>query len=459
MNRETLKSIILVILIAFSLVLTVALWSYQPASETLEEGGSTADNKLTGVGTEEELSDLLIPEMVVYHENSDHFTFPEPNGKTNFNDQFKKWALSNFDTTPGEVDLNNIDKGVEVIFPTSLPLKVIKDLFTVNNNVILDNFNKNFERVFLIQNDERSTSTYELWFIQTSSQGDEVTLKASVNASAGDRAIKEFEERNDLTEIVRLADEMPSTDVSNVGANHIYLPTDDIFVPQVVLQTTAVPVTPLQNDLFPSPSSTIFYEAGEGIKRTKTNDRRLDQKKDDRLMEFLFLTTKSINESGMTEYDLLTRSVQDINSHLGWTNEFRIESLSTGLDELKYRMYFNEFPVMENEETEGFAQISLTYEDSDIQSYDRPLIKFVRTPYETDSMAELQSVDEVINQIQNSNTYDFNSIKNIGIRYTLEEQTNNLAYNLIPEWYIETESENWAPLFKEEPMPNGNAAP
>ena len=73
MNMETMKSVTLVILIALSLVLTVALWNYQPSGEVVEEGEEVIDTTQLD-GEENNVVSLVEPEQFVFHERGSSYS-------------------------------------------------------------------------------------------------------------------------------------------------------------------------------------------------------------------------------------------------------------------------------------------------------------------------------------------------------------------------------------------------
>ncbi|WP_226582231.1 YycH family regulatory protein [Halobacillus litoralis] len=455
MNRETMKSIILVILIAFSLVLTVALWQYQPATETLEDDGVIEDTKLEGLGETAKVSDVIVPDDIIFHEETSHFTFNDIEDKTSFFKRMQEWNLTNIDISPGPRGTRNVDRAVEIIFPESIPLQTIGDLFVINDETVLQNVEQNYDRIILARLSDPSAATmYELWFIQSGSDHSDLTLRANINANAGEQALSKIESKSDLQELMSLSETFEEADPDWLRSGHIYLPKEVNPLPEVVLQTDAIPVTPLQNDLFPSPESGVTYETNE-YKRKKTNERLMDIYDDSRLMEYVWLVPNSVNQKELKEYELLVRSVQDINSHWGWTEDFRLDSLSAAAGNIQYRMYYNDTPVMAVEDTYHLPSITQEYQEGQIQRYVRPLVKFKRFETGDNFRPEMESTEEVIATLQQMESLSFDEILGVEVRYTLEEQPSKLAYSLIPEWYYRTNTTDWTRLF-EEREPNQN---
>ncbi|WP_281974302.1 YycH family regulatory protein [Halobacillus litoralis] len=450
MNIETMKSVILVILIAFSLVLSVALWNYQPETETVDDDGLIEDTQLDeDIGGEQTIPGLVIPDQVVFHEEGTSYSFKDSDDEWSFFQQIQEWELSAMDLNPDPINFENHENAVEVIFPTTIPLQTVGDLFMADRE-LLGNTTQSFDRMFLVHhaNDQPPTS-YELWFVDSEGDGNIAKLQATISASAGERALSVLSNKDELQEQVRVADAFGNEETEGMGAQHIYLPKEEVSIPRVVLQQTeSIPVTPLRNDLFPSPDLVSIYNTNSGARRAKTAERQLDAI-DERRMEYVVMIPNSANSSNLGSYELLTKSVEDVNSHLGWTNDFRLNELLSyqNLNQVQYRMYHNDLPIMENQDTTGLANILLSYEQGEIQTYNRPLIKFESVNEQV--LGNIPSGEEVLEDLQQSGNYDLEDIQGLEIRYKLEEQNNRLVFNLIPKWYIQTSTGSWNELYGE----------
>ncbi|MBX0358257.1 YycH family regulatory protein [Halobacillus sp. Nhm2S1] len=457
MKKETMKSVILVILIAFSLVLTVALWTYQPMNEPLEEDVFIEDTRLEEIGSERTIPNLVPPDEVVFHEQNSYFTFKDNIDLTAFyQQQMQQWNLSNFDTSPRTINVDNHSEIVEIIFPAHLPVQVISDIFKVNEGIPMEGQQANFNRIFLLRHSTEgsaaSSSSYDLWFVNSDGEGSEVTLQADISAAAGERAIQEVDNKDEMVEMSRVADFLQINPEDRTNASHIYVPKNPVSISEYVLQTGAVNVKPIQNDIFPSNTRVFKSRTNSGENITKTIQRRLTQY--DKRMEYDLTIPNSANQKNLTEYELFVQSMEDINSHLGWTDDYRLNSILSGRDEVRYRLYFNDRPVLENVETYKLASIQLSYQQGQIQEYDRPLVQYSSI---NESETNLLSGEEVLLDLQRDGELETSRIRDLKIMYTIEEQRSELVYSLIPEWYMLTNS-GWTKVYPEEKSQNAEVS-
>ncbi|ASF41362.1 hypothetical protein CEH05_20195 [Halobacillus halophilus] len=443
MNMETMKSVILVILIALSLVLTVALWNYQPSSEIVEEGQEVIDTTQLD-GEENDLVSLVEPEQFVFHERGASYSYEDPAEKTAMYDRMKQWELLNVDETPAQPSFDEDSHVVEAVFPEELPLKVLENIFTVSTGELSET--QVFNRLFFIHgHDDNSSSFYQVLAVDSTDDVAPAKLRATIDEDYGSQLFNELDDKNDLIEQIALDGSISLLGSSEIE-NTIYLPEGRVAYPEEVLQTTPIPLVPIQNDLFP-PNAVVSSSSINGHRRLATTDRRLDVLDNETRLKYEYMIPNRANPSPLLEYDLLTRSINDVNNHVGWTNTFYLDSISSTMEKATYRMHYNGLPILSSET--NVEIMSMKYEQGEIQEYIRPLVIFERYPYDNTSTDELASGEEVRDFLTNTDKYNLEEVEGVKIGYQLKEQRPNLAYSLFPGWFVKL-SGSWVPLEMDE---------
>ncbi|MGP4069074.1 YycH family regulatory protein [Halobacillus sp. B29] len=445
MNIETMKSVILVILIALSLLLSVALWNYQPSSEVVEEGEEVIDTTELD-GEENDLVSLVEPEQFVFHEIGNSYAYKDPQKKSDMYDRIKQWELLNVDDTPEQPNFES-NRVVEAVFPEELPLKVLENIFTVNSGELSET--EGFNRLFFVHGHDSNSSYYEVLAVNTTDDAAPAKLQAIIDEDDGRQLFDELDNKDDLIEQIALDGSISLLENSEIE-NNVYLPEDRTTFPEEVLQTTPIPLVPIQNDLFPG-NAVVSSSTISGHRRLATTDRRLDILDNETRLRYEYMIPNRANPSPMFEYELLTRSLSDVNNHVGWTNMFYLDSISSTMEEATYRMHFNGLPILSSDS--DIEIMSIKYEQDSIQEYVRPLVTFERYPYDNTASDELVSGVEVREFLNETDQYDIEEIEGLKIGYQLKEQRPNLAYSLFPRWFIKI-SGSWSPLEMEEMSQN-----
>lgn len=439
MKVETMKSVILVILIAFSLLLSVALWNYQPNIELEETGESVGQTKLDK-GTEMSLSELVQPSQFVFHESGDHYSYRDLEDQAVIYRNMQDWRLVPTNMNPSTPSVEG-RKYVEVIFPTQVPLRTLSSILAYSDETLLPT-NQSFDRLFIVSTEnEGEGGVYTLWAVNSEEDVNPAKFKGTINQNAGSILFDELNNKEKLREQIRVAGPEDATYIDD-----LFIPRDEVQYPQEVLQTESVNVLPLRNYLFPA--EVQRYEGSSG-QRISDSKRVLEVLNNEEYMTYEFAILNSTNQIGLDAFDILTKSIEDLNNHNGWTNDFRLSLLSTDTGRVEYHMYFNNLEIMEH----PLATIFLQYEQRDIQEYNRPLVKFVSLPEGPLSSVTLKSGEEVVSYLNGQDKVDLSQIEDLKVGYTLEEQSSSLVYNLKPMWYIKR-SGVWETLFKEDVSQN-----
>ncbi|TGB01229.1 YycH family regulatory protein [Halobacillus salinus] len=439
MKVETMKSVILVILIAFSLLLSVALWNYQPKTEVEETGESIGQTKLDK-GTEMSLSELVQPSQFVFHEAGRHYSYQDPQDQTLIYQNMQDWRLVPSNLNPSTPDLEGRNY-VEIIFPTQVPMRTLSSIFAYSDDTQLAT-NQSFDRLFITQTEsDGDGNVYNLWAIDSEEDVNPAKFKGTINQNAGTIVFDELETKEKLKEQIRVA--KPG---DQLFIDDIFIPREAVAYPQEVLQTESVNVLPLRNYLFPA--EVQRYEGSSG-QRISDSKRVLEVLNNEEYMTYQFAILNSTNQIGLDAFDMLTKSIEDLNNHNGWTNDFRLSQLSTDTGRVEYHIYFNGLEIMGH----PLATIFLQYEQRDIQEYNRPLVKFLSLPEGPLSTSTLKSGEAVLSYLNGQDSVDISQVDDIKVGYTLEEQSSSLVYNLKPMWYIK-QNGTWEPLFKEDVSQN-----
>ncbi|WP_077623747.1 YycH family regulatory protein [Sediminibacillus massiliensis] len=420
MSIEAIKSAVLVGLIALSLLLTFAIWNFQPEYDELEDNNEVAYNtKLDGI--EETKRSLIEPSQIVFHRAGDHYSFMEKSEQKDFFDGMMQWSLDHFNTVTDE-EMPPEDTRMEVIFPTPLPANIIKDLFnTEQQEEILGNA---FNRIYLSYRDVDDQPTVRLYFLNTET-GNGISaqvLNTGVRAQVSDA----FDTDSLAEYLIFEQEDMPS----------LYLPAESLELERKAFYAQSIDIDPLINVLFRDPSvvRSNFINGGE----TYTDDRREMKVYNSNYMEFINpLTTDFVQ---MDERELINQSMSFINNHEGWTAgedyEFNLFELSSTSNTVTYRLAYKGLPIYDND---NLSTISVTYRDQEPYEYIRPTIQLGAPLEEGRQTVTLRNGSQIREILQESKEYSSKTIVDIGIGYTMEKDSpDNPYYILSPEWFIKT---------------------
>ena len=132
---EHLKTYVLIGLVGLSIFLTWQIWTYKPLYDYLLPTEYVLHE---GIAERRELNELIRPEKIVYQYPEERYTvaYPDDIEYTNImKQQMKNWSFFGFrEVEPikhWQYDREKYE-GVELIYPTNIPLSTFKDLFTID---------------------------------------------------------------------------------------------------------------------------------------------------------------------------------------------------------------------------------------------------------------------------------------------------------------------------------------
>src|SRR5699024_3882956 len=118
MNYEMIKSYLLVILIGVSILLSVALWTYQPNYEQFEDPDYV--NEVNVRSEEYEIRDIIARTAIVFNDNKRAIGFSRSRDGEAFNESMQTWEMYDIEERQSNGAPND-RRYVETIFPPEIP--------------------------------------------------------------------------------------------------------------------------------------------------------------------------------------------------------------------------------------------------------------------------------------------------------------------------------------------------
>ncbi|MGY0694635.1 YycH family regulatory protein [Virgibacillus sp. FSP13] len=431
MKLETIKSFILAILVGISLLLTLGLWSYQPNYKFLAD----MDYAEADIGGEGDIAkkNLVEPKSIIFHNHSQLYGFSDPKERQTLYRDMQSWVLYNFETK-GANGPPTDDYQVELLFPDELPMEIVNYLFTLNEEITLPDWS--FQRLFITF--DVNDSSLELHFLSTN--GDKQASFLVNNSEKFDLLWSYITKQNGLSEYVSL---------DKTGLP-VYIPEHSKTVAQKKLTVTNIDADQLVNALFSNPEIVRRNNSNLGGAYYTDGIRGMRVQRDGRVIEFV--NPLNTNYERMAPLPLLDISMRNINEHKGWTGNYNLEELKTLTNFVRYRMYYDGYPVFNSD----LSVIEQEWRNGELYKYNRPLFKLNTMPGR-DSV-ELKSGSDVIYYLQSSN-HKLANIDDVQIGYHLVYDDNDLPYYLTlePAWYVKEDGSWKEIMFDELPLNKGGS--
>lgn len=438
---EHIKSVILFLLVASSLLLTYALWTYQPDFEPIEQTDYIDESKLDG--EERTVREVISPNQIIFHDYQVHKQLIDKQQERELYEEILTWQFTSelhleesHDVLGSYFQLTGFEQfqSLEILYPVDVPMNLINQLFAVN----LEQTNwgdLTFNRLFL--HVQEQTNDVRVVFASDNEEQNSVLVGEIQSTSVFDR----------LKDVINRQEGIVQLNSYDFGSGvPIYLPIQEIPVTSHTLLTDNIDPILMRNALFRDPSvvrttssnplnESIHYT--DGTRALKTYSVFNDQ---DERMEFINPLSSETEPS--ETMDMIRRSLSLTNDHLGWTNDFILDDIQERpLSSVLYRMYFNNYPIYDEM---NYTVMEQVWGNNELNKLKRPLFKINNITYERTT---LPSGDAVYETLQNVNNISLSSIEQVRVGYTLTTRPNSTSnvLSLEPEWYIKL-SNSWLPL-------------
>ncbi|WP_270180567.1 YycH family regulatory protein [Alkalihalobacillus sp. CinArs1] len=436
-HLETIKTILLNVLVVLSLVLTWQIWTFEP---DYERETTPSENRTVGV-KEVDLSQVVKPNQIVFHQNDSHYTSFERETIDSFYTDFISGTRIKSVTMVDNIDsLINREESIEFIFPTSLSNDVLKSLVSVaKGDIPLEVFDR------LIVPSAQSGKNNEVIFLNSSSQ---IGMRATVDVS---RDMKEWfsEDFSSLLEsngkITRARSYQP-----NENTPIFYLPTNEIQMRLYDVRTDELTnIDAFITALFPDEnaveentvinSSSLYTDGSRDLNYDKTNNY------------MGFINPPSTSSKFVANEAPILNAYGFVNKHFGFQisdpnddyflSEW-VTSSKTKTDRITFRLNTEGYPVFSPYQ-EDLDEINVTLKNNEISTYKR-MLKVVQFANDIETRG-LPSYEKVVSLLDEGN-FKKSAITNFTIGYTIDRDENsNQDFVLMPQWYVKL-NQSWTPL-------------
>ncbi|MEQ6376370.1 two-component system activity regulator YycH [Bacillaceae bacterium S4-13-56] len=413
---ENIKTVLLTFLIFMSLLLTLVLWNYQPEYDWLDDGTQYVhETKLDG--KELAFKNVLSPLKVVLHQNNQHSSLLSASDQLGFYKKMSEWTLTNWTVLSDREIVLQADR-LELVLPEEIPYSMIESLFVVENRRDIPK-NGSFSRIVFSIGDYQK-NIYISFVPETGNN----RLRAQIlNANVMD-VINDF--------ISASMNNMDFMLFETRKGFPIYLPNGEVDLTKYTYSTNRLDVQPLVNVLFSDPKLVRQSLSSDGEMYYTDGTRGMEVSQNDRYIEFINPPTSDFRE--LNKEDLITQSIDFMNDHAGWTDEYKLFSIDESTNTINYRLFVKEYPVFDYD---NLAVIEQTWRDREIYQYRRPMIELATT-FESSETTTLRSGQSVIEYLeQNQERYSTELIYDIAIGYFMQQRADfSYIVSLEPSWFI-----------------------
>ncbi|MGM0866792.1 MAG: YycH family regulatory protein [Bacillota bacterium] len=438
MNYEKIKSIILTLLVCISIFLTFNLWTYQPGYDTINKD-EAYDVSVGDKIPENELNSVLIkPFKLFYHSGSKTVGTSDEFEINKVIEQLRTWTLFDMKDLSREYNMSEIksvihgEKKVEIVFPDNVPLSIYSQVLKLEEKNTL---NGSFNRIIIDLNNNGS-DTGSVYFVLYEA-GEKKFYESRV-----DHASLEAFEKSFVQKAVYNFDEYIEQPLNNKKT--IFLPKDaEDYISYRYYSDLDSPEEYVQA-LFSDPNSVDKGFTEQGEKFTNVYSLLKTNKEHNTLS---YVNPSEEKNGGTSATELIQKSMEFVNDHGGWTDQYQFFSISPLENKIVYRLFMHNYPVF-NEN--GMAEVSQVLGEESINEYNRPYFKLDYDLSLNEGVDEvrLPSGSTVLYALAKDDTINLDYVEDVIVGYKMTRDSNESNRKFLvfePSWFYKYDG-NWLRL-------------
>ena len=418
MSKEGLKSIFLTALVILSLFLTWNIWTYSPNFDEINQPQYMED---VTISNKQEIASIVQPVQILYHLDGKHYGSSSESVLGDVMNLVTSWSFSNFEDLSLEYSSQELQNFIkkngsnEILFADEVPLLLYKKVINIEDRELPD---VEFDRILIRAVSVNSTFSH-VYFINTS-------------AESIYRMNTETSNVKELTEAIGAVYEtfQPFSLIEVTEGKSFYLPGTELKINGYKYYTELLDEREFRDALFEDPKLVRQTPTSRGKEYTD-GLREMTVNTDIMMLNYIVPSKKESVKVSSSE--LLNRSIQFVNEHAGWEENYRFAEMDTDKQEVTFRLYTDGLPVFNSV---GMSEIIQVWTQEEIYSYDRPFFTMnFPVPPGTKEVTVL-SGEKAVEQLLSMEDFQVNLLEGLAIGYEMtRDSTDSRLITLEPAWH------------------------
>jgi len=420
---EHIKSAFLLFLVVLSMILTFSIWTYTPTYDTMQNAPAMD----ISIAESKRLDDVVKPyKMLFSFENGFSGT------STAFDIErillvMKDWEfreLTMINNNLSSVALNDYSKShhrFTIFYPTDIPFAVFDNIMPFSNTKIQET---GFDRIIV---DWNFTTDGDLTVYFASSSTN--LLYAAKVSNVGKQKIEE--------KIIEPAVEFTKyEEIQRKDKLSLFVPSEEVEMIRYTYILKEIPPAQFKDALFDNPNKVRRSSTGNLNEEYSDDTALMSVDLLDRTFQYSYPAAESAVPGIPSE--LFFDSLDFVNEHEGWTDDYRFVGLDAMNKGINYQLYLQGYPVFSEMST---TTINTFWGNNQIYRYNRPYYTLdldLSLPSETEILS-LPSGVQAEEMLEHVSKLNVSSVKELTVGYYLTRDDEKGLLNLEPSWFYLTD--------------------
>ncbi|MFJ7935417.1 YycH family regulatory protein [Sporosarcina sp. NPDC096371] len=414
---ETVKSIILFLLVALSIVFTFSIWTYTPSYETSEQL-PTVD---ISIAKKMSVDEIIKPYKTVFNFGGKLTGTIAPTDIDYVVNELKRWRMSEF--TPVDLDftVEKLDALMRkpnrfiLYFHGEVPLPVYNSVLNIED-LKMKVPEISFDR--LIVDWSSASSSVNISFV---SRANHVLYTAKVNVD---------DYQSFQRSIEAWGSDLGQYKDSNPGHSpFIAVSAEPVEIIRSMYYQREISPSRFRDALFTDPNAVRRSQSGLNKEEYQDDHALMNIDTERKTLNYVMPASESREYTNPSE--LLENTIDFVNEHGGWTDEFRYTNMNSGTRYVKFQLFLHGLPVYGDTTSTEMTQV---WGDNRIFRYIRPYYT-LDLPFPDPDVQLLQPGVEIVEALKKSETIDFSMIEELTPGYIMRQDTERRLFIMEPSWF------------------------
>ncbi|GKV67334.1 MULTISPECIES: YycH family regulatory protein [unclassified Sporosarcina] len=433
---ETIKSIVLLLLVILSVMFTFTIWTFSPNYEQMEQS-QTVD---ISIAEKKTIDQIIKPYKVITNLKDQVLGSVETSKIETILSEMSTWHVTDLQLV--STDLTKFDVAKVLRQPSQMSLYFSGEvpMLVYDNVLLMDDANipeATFNRLVI----DWSQST-QMPLVHFLSEAGGVHYQAQVNLQSRSNFLR------NVLDVGQSFDEYAEIDRGN--APFLAVPKNPVMTTRNTYLQQEIDPLVFRDALFSDPKAvrrnqvdSIHYEYGDNHALMNLNTKT-------KLLTFSNMPATESQEPAIPS-ELLLNTIDFVNEHGGWTDDFRYDYMNPLSRRVKFQLYADGLPVYSDQSETN--EITQKWGESGVYQYIRPYFTLLDFKDEKVEEELLPGV-EVAEELRESEELDFDLIEEISVGYYMIRDEDQGLITLQPCWYYLIK-DNWFRFMPEETQGGG----
>jgi len=428
---EQMKSIFLTLLVILSVTLTFSIWTYTPTYETIKQAPvvniSIADSK--------RVNDIVKPYKLIASVENGLTGTMEPFKLDQVVNVMKGWEINELTLESDQLkktDLNELitkSSRFTLFFPDDVPFPVYDNILPFSITNIPES---GFDRL-IVDWSSSNNGNLKLYFVSSKNN----TLYSAIAENIDSGLFKQ--------KVINPATDQFTkyTEIERKGKPSLFVSAVDVESIRYTYYLKEIDTNRFRDALFNDPSLVRQSPIGSTNEEYSDDTSLMSVDLSQRTLSFVNPSAETFVPAVPSK--LIFDSLDYINEHGGWTDEFRFAGINAANQQINYQLYLLGSPVFSDQ---TLTEITAFWGDPGIYRYVRPYYTLDLSLTFDTLISTLPSGEKASLVMKTVKEIDFNKVEEMTIGYHLTRDDEQRLLILEPSWFYKYNNQ-WSRLSPE----------